>query len=265
MKYLINLKKMTVHADSPVRYELITSNRSIVMNELIGKKISFKWDGDIECISCGKKTNKSFAQGYCYPCFMTVPETAPCILRPELCEAHFGISRNMEWSGKNCLSEHIVYIALSSGIKVGVTRAGQIPTRWIDQGASEAIIFCRVPNRNTAGVIEVKMKNYFSDKTSWQKMLKNEIQQNVNLIDEKNKAINYSDDFIKQFISSENEIYKFEYPVDKYPEKVKSINLDKEPDFEKTFIGIKGQYLIFDDDTVINIRKYGGYKIELSC
>ena len=55
---------------------------------------------------------------------------------------------------------------------------------------------------------------------------------------------------------------KLVYPVEQYPEKVKSHNLDKTPVIRGKLQGIKGQYLILDTG-VINIRKYSGYELRI--
>ena len=261
MKTEVNLLKMRAELSSPVNYFLSLKNEELFVNNLIDRKILLKWSGEINCVKCGNKTNKSFAQGYCYPCFVSAPETAPCILQPELCEAHLGIARDIEWSEKNCLTDHYVYLAVSSGVKVGVTRASQVPTRWIDQGAVKAIKFAKTPNRHLAGLIEKDLKKYMSDKTSWQKMLKNDIDFNADLISEKGKASELLRSDLNQYITDDKEIYEIKYPVKSYPVKIKSINLEKTPDFSEILTGIKGQYLIFEGGFVINIRKYGGYKV----
>ena len=264
MKYTGIVRKMEVINSDIVEYYFRSDNNKIYLNDKLGKKITIRFDDEIKCLSCGRKTKKSFAQGYCYPCFIKVPETAPCILRPELCEAHLGKARDIAWSEKNCLQEHIVYLAVSSGLKVGVTRASQVPTRWIDQGAARAVKLASTPNRHTAGVIEVELKKYFSDKTSWQKMLKNDINEEIDLIHEKERAAFYlKNNELKQYITDDNKITEIKYPVIKYPTKVKSINLDKEKEYTGILNGIKGQYLIFDNEKVINIRKYGGYVLEI--
>jgi hypothetical protein len=264
MEYTVNLLKMRTKINNPVDYFLELPKEEIYMNELIGKKISLKWLGEIHCISCGNKTNKSFAQGFCYPCFMSVPEAAPCIIRPELCEAHKGIARDMQWSEKNCLSDHYVYLSLTSGIKVGVTRASQIPFRWIDQGALKAVKLAKTPNRFTAGLIETRLKKIMSDKTSWQRMLKNDVDRETDMLKHKADVKEQLSPDTSEYFDPDDTVLHIEYPVEQYPEKVKSINLENTPSFEKTLRGIKGQYLIFDDQTVINIRKYNGYRVELS-
>ena len=166
---------MSTVLNESVKYILSLGDDKIIMNDLIGKIISFKWTGKIICISCGNNINKSFAQGFCYPCFLKVPQTSECILRPELCQAHEGITRDMDWARQHCLQDHFVYLAISSGLKVGVTRSEQIPTRWIDQGAWKAIRLSKTPNRYIAGLIEVALKAHVSDRTQWQRMLKNQL------------------------------------------------------------------------------------------
>lgn len=264
MKYSGIFRKMTTKLnDCFVSYKLILSEDEVNANKLIGKKITINWENEITCVKCGNKTIKSFAQGYCFPCFASAPETAPCILKPELCEAHLGIARDLEWSNKNCLAPHIVYLALSDKLKVGVTRLTQIPTRWIDQGAIKAIKFAEVPNRHLAGLIEVNLKQHISDRTSWQKMLKNEVSFDIDLLSEKSKAKQLLRSDLSEYYTNDNYITEIKYPVNKYPEKVKSINLEKIKTFSGKLSGIKGQYFIFDDGHVINIRKYGGYNISL--
>jgi hypothetical protein len=233
------------------------------MNHLIGKYIVFAWEKEIYCISCGRKTNKSFAQGFCYPCFINAPETSECIFRPQLCQAHEGIARNMDWAKNHCLQNHFVYLAISSGVKVGVTRSAQIPTRWIDQGAWQAIKLAQTPNRFTAGLIEVAMKEYISDRTQWQRMLKNQLIEGVNLYEKKKEMLDHLDEEQKKYECNDNDIIEIIYPVEEYPKKVKSLSFDKLNEIEGRLWGIKGQYLIFDDGTVLNIRKHTGYLVSL--
>lgn len=257
------LNKMQSRLENPVHYILPIGNELIEINKLIGKELKLVYTGAIYCKSCGKKTKKSFSQGFCYSCFLTAPEAAECIMKPELCRAHEGIARDMEWSKNNCLTDHYVYLAVSSGLKVGVTRSSQIPTRWIDQGAAKAIKLACTPNRYLAGLIEVALKPYLSDKTSWQKMLKNQYPEDIDLEEEKQNAWELLDEELQEYITEDDEITEINYPVAQYPDKVKSVNFDKTPEFKGTLIGIKGQYLIFEDGFVLNIRKHTGYEVEL--
>jgi len=257
------LLKMHGEIGDEVSYYLPLGSDIINMNELLGENIELEYQGIIHCIKCGKVTRKSFAQGFCYPCFSTAPETSECVLRPELCRAHEGESRDMKWSEDHCLQDHIVYLAVSSGLKVGVTRSSQVPTRWIDQGAWKAIKLAKTPNRFLAGKIEVELKAKMSDKTNWRKMLTNEIDRDINLVEEKNIASGSLTKELSIYLSPENEITEITYPVLQYPVKVKSQSFDKLNIISGKLTGIKGQYLIFSDGSVLNIRKHNGYLINM--
>jgi hypothetical protein len=270
MKRVGVIKKMIseVRSDSPpdplhVYYHLPIGDDNIPMNGLLNQRIHFTYQGEIYCMHCGNRTKKSYGQGYCYTCFISIPETGECILRPELCQAHLGISRNMEWSKTHCLQEHYVYLAISSGLKVGVTRASQVPTRWIDQGAYRAILLAGTPNRHLAGKIEVALKSHFADKTNWRDMLRNYQDTSIDLLVGKEKASEMIPDNLREYRLSDNRIWEFRYPVEIYPEMVKSIGFDKEPECSGILRGIKGQYLIFEGGEVLNIRKHNGYLVEL--
>lgn len=264
MKQHIHLQKLQAKLyGNKVWYQAKANDGSkIILNDLIGETIKLTFKGDINCKSCDADINKTFGEGYCYSCFSTQPESSPCILRPELCRAHLGEGRDMEWERKYHLVEHVVYLAKSSHIKVGITRGGNEKTRWIDQGASEAIVVARVPNRYLCGVIEVALKEYYADKTSWQRMLKNEVT-DESLEAELAKVECYLGGELAQYVCTENLSQVIEYPVETYPTKVKSMKFDKEPIIEKKLVGIKGQYLIFDDNTVLNIRSHTGYWINI--
>ncbi len=249
------------HAPALVQYSLPVGDARIDLNACLGGAVGLHYLGEIHCIHCGRLTKKSFAQGYCYPCFISLPQTGACILRPEMCEAHLGISRDMEWSRDHCLQDHIVYLALSGGLKVGVTRISQVPTRWIDQGAWKAIKLARTPNRYTSGTIEVALKRHMSDKTNWRKMLTNKLDTITDLQEAKEKAGRLLTEEHHRYLTEDDAVTEIQYPVQNYPEKVKSINLDANPDFEGVLEGIKGQYLLFEGGYVINIRKYGGYRM----
>lgn len=262
MKIQGNISKMQTSLGQEVQYKLPISDELLEMNQLIGKKIKLNFLNKINCLACGVQTKTSFAQGFCYKCLQTSPLASPCVLKPELCEAHNGVSRDMEWSKNHCLTEHYVYLAVSSNIKVGVTRHTQVPTRWIDQGASSAIIIAETPNRYVAGILEVALKDIFTEKTSWQKMLKNDILQNQDLEAEKQKAWEYVDEELQAYFTDDDSITEINYPVLSYPKKVKSLSFDKISQIEQLLVGIKGQYLLFEDNTVLNIRKHNGYFIE---
>ena len=265
MKFSGHIKKMISKHIEPISYEIPIDDDLIPISNYLNKIIKIHFLNEIHCIECNREIKKTFAQGYCYPCFISSPSTSECILKPELCRAHEGGDRDMEWSNKHCLKDHFVYLSLTAGAKIGVTRATQIPTRWIDQGAVQALKFAKTSNRYEAGCIEVQMKNHISDRTAWQRMLKNEIDENIDLIQLKNELIDVIDDEYKQFILQDESVVDFAYPHIKFPEKVKSLDLLKVNHIEARLIAIKGQYLLFDNNTVLNIRKHTGFTISLEA
>ena len=247
-----------------MRYSLPIGDESVAMNSLLGRKISLQWTGEINCINCQQRTRSSFQQGYCYPCMQKLARCDLCILKPELCHYHKGTCREPEWGLANCMIEHVIYLANSSGLKVGITRHTQIPTRWIDQGAVAAIPVARVSSRYDSGRVELAMKQHFRDKTNWRDMLKNKVIE-IDLIEEQKRILPQLLEIIRDFQDGKivtETVHRFEYPVLSYPDKIKSLSFDKTPQIEGTLLGIKGQYLMFDSG-VINIRKHSGYKIHL--
>jgi hypothetical protein len=264
MQALGLLDKMETTFGEPIQYALKLGDKTVDMNSLIGSKITLRYTGKIFCTVCGKKTNKSFGEGLCYNCFMNAPDNAECILRPELCLAHEHKGRDVEWEISHHLKPHFVYLALVNEIKVGVTRDSQIPTRWIDQGANMAVILAETPYRQLAGLIEVALKEYVSDKTHWSKMLRNDFNKEIDLLSEKLRIEALIPAELQQCISADNKLWELHYPVTAYPTKVTSISLDKQAEINSTLVGIRAQYLILDGGNVINIRKHTGYEVEIS-
>jgi hypothetical protein len=256
MLYQGVLTKMETEYGNPIQYFLVFENDFLNMNQLLDKtiKISFV---KYQCLSCGLDKPK-YRQGFCKSCFFEIPQAADWIMRPELSTAHLGKEdRDLEFEKKAQLQPHIVYLANSSNVKVGVTRKSQVPTRWIDQGAHEAIEIVEVPNRYLAGITEVALKAHVSDKTNWRTMLKNEVQ-DENLLDWKARLKDYIPEETKSYFLDNNVETNLEFPVSKYPLKPKSLNLEKTPEYTGKLVGIKGQYLIFEDETVFNIRSNEG-------
>lgn len=264
MKYTSKLSKMKTELSSPVQYWLYTNEGELYLNDLIGQHILLNHSGIINCTVCDRVTKKAFGQGFCYPCFMNAPENSECIIRPELCLGHEGKGRDPEWEEKYHVQDHTVYLALTSGVKVGITRAGNESVRWVDQGAWKAIKLAEVPDRYTSGLVEIALKEYISDKTNWQRMLKDERNLEADLLESKEELIEYLPEELQDFISDDDDVTEIEYPVNDYPVKVKSLNFDKTPELGGKLVGIRGQYLIFEGGMVINLRKFSGYNIELS-
>lgn len=244
-----------------VQYHLPLGENKLPLNPLVGKKIKITFDGEIRCLETDQKLKRTFGQGYSWEAFNTLARCDECIFKPELCHFAAGTCREPEWGEANCLQPHIVYLANTSDLKVGITRKSQVPTRWMDQGAVEALPILEVKDRLTSGLIEVEMAKRLGDKTNWRKMLKNEVE----AIDLKARSIEVLEQFsdlIAKYNATvlDEKVHRFSYPVEAYPEKVTNLTLDKTPILESTLLGIKGQYLILEKG-VINMRRHQGYVI----
>ena len=263
MQFTGPIRKMHTNLTDVVNYELPIGEDLVNMNQFIDKEISLSYQHQILCINCGRQTVKSFNQGFCYPCFRDAPQAADWIIHPEKSQAHLGIEdRDLAYEQSVQLKPHIVYLSLTSDIKVGITRGTQIPTRWIDQGAVKAIQLAITPNRYIAGMIEVSLKEHLADKTNWRKMLMN-LHPDVDLISKKEEIKNLLNQEYLEYIDFDSKVININYPVISYPVKLKSIGFDKEEIFTGVLKGIKGQYLMFENGIVMNIRKHEGYVISL--
>ena len=269
------LEKMAVQLESgvPVQYAFRLGEGLVPVNPLIGRQIRLEYLGAIHCTHCGRKTNKSFSQGYCYPCFKKLPQCDTCIVSPERCHHELGTCRDPDWGTQFCMTDHVVYLANSSGIKVGITHAAQLPTRWLDQGASQALPIMRVATRQQSGLVEDLLRSQVADRTNWRALLKGDaepldlIQTREHIFDACAEGLRYLQQrFGLQAIQplADAEVVEIRYPIDAYPTKVVSLDLDKTPVVEGTLKGIKGQYLILDTG-VINIRKFTAYQVAASA
>lgn len=274
------LRKMASHVpeggctpDNPVQYMLRLDDESHSLNALIGQQVILRHTGNIECIECGRKTKKSYSQGFCYPCFKKLAQCDLCVVSPERCHFDQGTCRDNSFAENFCMQPHIVYLANSSGVKVGITRPENLPTRWIDQGAVQALPVMNVMTRQQSGFVEVAFKNHVSDKTQWQKMLKAE-DQHMDLAAKRDQLMTDIQSDLEPVMNRfgiqaiqpilDAEVQTFTYPMTSYPTKVTSLSFDKTPELGGTLIGIKGQYLVFDTG-VINLRRFTSYEVELEA
>ncbi len=262
------LHKMHTRLEQPVAYRLRLGDSSIDLHEQLGKTLRLTWQQQINCVHCGRATNKSFNQGYCYPCFRSLAQCDICIVSPEKCHYHQGTCREPDWAEQHCMQDHHVYLSNTSGVKVGITRFSQLPTRWIDQGAVQALSVIKVSQRYHAGLVETAFKPFLSDKTNWRSMLKNEYQpQDLHQVFAEiwPRVESSLDPQLRSeitLLADVEDMQSISYPALHYPDKISSFNLEKTPQIEASLIAIKGQYLIFDSG-VINIRKYAGYQVSL--
>ncbi|HAK53369.1 MAG TPA: DUF2797 domain-containing protein [Gammaproteobacteria bacterium] len=263
---------MLVEANDPIDYYLKLDDERLHLNPHIGANVTLTWTGTITCISCGNETRKSYSQGHCYPCFKKLASCDLCVVSPERCHYDAGTCRDPDWGESFCMQQHLVYLANSSGIKVGITKEANLPTRWIDQGAVQAIPVIAVQTRQQSGFVEVAFKNHISDKTQWQRMLKADAPHidMQKIRDDLLATIEPELDALRQRFGIQaiqpltGDTQIFHYPVQQYTTKVSSMSFDKTPDVGGALLGIKGQYLIFDTG-VINLRKFTGYEIEFSA
>lgn len=258
--YLRKLKNHWESNTNPLAYHLRLHNDTLLfLNDKLGQKITLTHTGKKACVACGRDIKKTFQGGYCFPCTQKLAETDLCIVKPELCHFHQGTCRDAEFAQAHCFIPHVVYLAETSGIKVGITREHQKLTRWADQGASQAIVLAQVPDRKTSGLLEIEIAKNLNDKTNWRQMLMG-TESKADLLSLKNKIALELPATFKNFLSSDNTIWHFEYPVVQYPHKVSSYNLDKNPKISDTLMGIKGQYLLFAGG-VLNVRSFQGYEV----
>lgn len=267
MLYQGILQKMRTQASTPVNYELDLGGILLPVNDYLGKNIYLNYTGRIFCLNCGQKTTKSFNQGYCFKCFRNSASADMCIMKPETCHYHLGTCREPEWAENHCFKPHIVYLANSSGVKVGITRHTQIPTRWLDQGACQALPIFQVTTRRLSGLLEVTLAQHIADKTNWQRLLKEDASsQDLYIIRDELLTLcaeplaKLQAEFPNEIQSLSSTMIDFRFPVLHYPPKVKALNLDNQTLVQGKLQGIKGQYLILDTG-VLNIRKFGGYEV----
>ncbi|WP_252274078.1 DUF2797 domain-containing protein [Pseudomonas subflava] len=264
-----SLSKMKAQLAAPVQYAFRLGDEEVPVNPLIGKTLRLEYLGAIHCSHCGRRTKTSFSQGYCYPCMQKLAQCDICIMSPERCHYEAGTCREPGWGEQFCMTDHVVYLANSSGVKVGITRATQIPTRWIDQGATQALPIMRVATRQQSGFVEDLLRSQVADKTNWRALLKSDAAP-VDLLAIRDRILDICAEgmhalqqrFGIQAVQPliEQPVVEISYPIEAYPAKITSFNLDKDPLVEGTLLGIKGQYLMFDTG-VINIRKYTAYQL----
>ena len=260
------LRKMDARPAAPVLYELPVGDRKLPISSWLGGVVRLTFEGEISCIHCGRAMRKSFAQGYCYPCFRRLARCDACIVKPEQCHFAAGTCREPDWGEANCMLPHTVYLANSSSLKVGITRGLDPIRRWIDQGATQGLAILRVPTRRDSGLVEVALKRHVSDRTDWRRMLRGEAEP-LDLPAERDRLLplvpeSEPDAWRLAERVEDARTAEVAYPVLEYPKKITSHNLDKNPVLEGTLLGIKGQYLILDT-AVINVRKYAGYVVRV--
>lgn len=233
------------------------------INTLIGKELEIRFTGIINCINCSREIKKTYNQGYCFDCFNTLARCDLCILKPHLCHYHKGTCREPLWGETHCMIDHVLYISNTTGVKVGITRAHQKLTRWVDQGAIQAMTLAILPKRLLAGELENELTGIISDKTNWRKLITGEYEQ-LDMTAEAFELYEHIPRAFEKYLIAPDKLnlQTLNFPVNKFLDKAKTYNLDKNQKLNSVLQGIKGQYLIFND-FAINFRKYQGYQIEI--
>ncbi|MGO0063145.1 DUF2797 domain-containing protein [Brevibacillus fluminis] len=245
--------------DQPVDYYLHLDDEKIPLNDLLGSDISITYLGQKNCISCGRKTNKTFNSGYCYPCFTNLAENDLCIVKPHECHFDNGTCRDESFGETYCMIPHYVYLALSSDVKVGLTRKHNQLKRWVDQGAIRAIPIAELPTRRMAGELEFHLSQYLPDKTNWRKMLKGDVT-DKDLLSIRDEVYQHFPEQFKPFQLNENEWVDITYPILETLDKINSMSLDKTETIQGKLLGAKAQYLILSTG-VFQTRKHAGYQV----
>lgn len=241
-----------------VEYSLQVGEELIPLNPLIGTPIRLTFAGEKRCIHCNRKTNKLFNNGYCWPCFRNLACNDLCQVKPTLC--HYETCREPEWGDQHCMIPTYVYLAKSSDIKVGITR--NLPGRWLDQGAVEAVPIALMPTRKMAGELEAFLSQQMPDKTNWRRMLKGEVAE-APLPEVRERVMGLIPDEFRRYLLTDEAVRSFRYPVAEAPVKITAHDLEKAPAAGR-LMGMKGSYLILDSG-VLNIPKFLGYQISFEC
>lgn len=264
------LRKMPAEAvrakgggDAVVAYRMWLSGREVPMADYIGRPFRLRATGNLSCVVCGRAVKKHYGQGMCFPCLRDAPEASECIIRPELCRGHLGEGRDAAWEAQHHAVPHVLYLSYTGGIKVGVTRTTQLPVRWMDQGATAAVVVARTPHRALAGSMEVALKAHMKDRTDWRAMLRNAPPAMDELLAMRDRLSPWLPGDLREHLVMDEEPMRFSYPVRDWPAKVTSVQLARTPLVEGTLAGIKGQYLIWADGRVLNVRNHAGCHVEV--
>lgn len=271
------LRKMRIEEGEPLRYFLALNEQEVAkaaaaepadeieLSALLGASLELTHTGALRCQACGNNTRKSYAQGHCYPCFKRLARCDLCVMAPHRCHYAKGTCREPEWGDSFCMQPHLVYLANSSGLKVGITRDGQQLGRWQDQGALQGRLLARAKTRQAAGELEVQLAKTFGDRSQWRALVSGDADpvdlaaaaaQARELVPDPGAGVDYiePDD-------SAAATHSFQYPVQQWPELTR-LNFKKTDQVRGVLTGIKGQYLLFDSG-VFNVREHTGYEVVL--
>lgn len=271
------LQKLSVQWGEPARYELLLSAPETIgsgsgtaapgldVNALLGRVLDIEYLEHIACCHCGRRTRKSFAQGYCYPCFRSLARCDLCVVSPDRCHYAAGTCREPEWGESFCMQPHLVYLANSTGPKVGITRRGAERGRWLDQGATQGLVIMEAPTRHLAGLAEVAVGRYLTDRTDWRALVRGDAEPvDLPLLRDRLRRLDADDPLVDDQVrwAPDYAPLALSYPILRYPSRIRRFRLERDRRVRATLVGVKGQFLLFDQG-VLNVRQHTGFHVRL--
>ena len=83
------------------------------------------------------------------------------------------------------------------------------------------------------------------------------------LLDAKDDALGALGMAYEPFFEEDDEVHSLQFPVHHYPDKVTSTKLEKVPVISGKLVGVKGQYWMWEDGRVWNVRAHAGSRVEI--
>ena len=244
-----------------VEYALLLDEQRISLSAQVGQSIRLKFLGQSTCGNCHVSVNKLEGGGYCKNCFFSLARCDRCFVSPERCHFAQGTCREPQWGESYCMQPHVVYLANSSGPKVGITRADRNFYRWLSQGAVQGMVIAHAKTRRDAGLLEVAIKSKVSDKTNWRRMVSMQ-PQNLDLLQlarQLQSAIELPEG--TQWVSAMIG-HDLAYPIQSHAPAQRLIISETNPELLDNLHGIKGQYLLLSQGA-FNVAAHGGMTVEV--
>lgn len=262
------LRQLAASPGRPVRYRIELDegderSHALGLNSLLGGSLQITFTQSISCCYCGAGTPRSYGGGYCYDCFRTLARCDLCVVSPDRCHFAAGTCREPQWGQAFCMQPHVVYLANSSGPKVGITRQGGELTRWIDQGARQGLVVATADTRRQAGLLEVAIARQINDRTDWRALLHRDtrpidlpaLRDSLRPRTALPAGTAWVEDGIVQTVV---------FPVAAYPRRLVQLDFESGGALGGRLLGIKGQYLLFEHGA-FNVRRYRGYHVRLEA
>ena len=260
------LVKLVSAPTDPASYTLCVDTepaKTLPLNAVLGRGVEIRFLDRITCRYCASVTKKSYGEGYCYPCFKHLARCDLCVVSPDRCHYHLGTCREPTWGESFCMQPHRVYLANTTGPKVGITRAGHELVRWIDQGASQGLLMCAARTRRLAGLVEVSFAEHITDRTDWRRLVSRDTApvDLMGLREELKSKLGPLPEGVS-WLQGQAPI-TLRYPMRRYGGKIRRLLLNKEPVVRGNLLGVKGQFLLFDHG-VFNVRQHTSYHVRVT-